>query len=114
MLGLGSTWETVRNALTTPVLPVLQSGVEKLTGALRNAVSDGTIGSLVRPLPPPFKRALSGLKSFGAVDFAGLTVRMKEFSAQAQDTFTQLGESADKTGNIVKAAYGVMAGGLTP
>jgi len=41
--GLASAWDTVKNALGTPVLPVLQQGVEQLAGAFRSAVADGTV-----------------------------------------------------------------------
>ena len=42
--GLGSAWESVQNALMTPVLPVLTQGINDLANAFRASVSDGTIG----------------------------------------------------------------------
>ena len=112
MLSLGSTWESVRIALATPVLPALQSGVEKLTSALRSAVSDGTIGKFGEAIATAFQAGIKWAQEFfGTIDFAALTTRMQAFADEAKNTFTQLGEYASNAGNIVKTVYGVMSAG---
>lgn len=111
--GLSSAWDTVKNALATPVLPVLKDAVEQLSGAFRNAVSDGTIGKFGEAIATAFQAGIKWAREFlGTVDFAALTARMQDFATQAQDTFTQIGEYATNAGNIVKTVYGVMSAGV--
>lgn len=109
---LSSAWDTVKNTLNTPVLPVLKDAFEQLAGAFRNAVSDGTIGKFGETIATAFQAGIKWAREFlGTVDFAALIARMQELSGQAQDTFTQIGEYASNAGNIVKTVYGVMSAG---
>lgn len=111
--GLASAWDTVKNALATPVLPVLQQGVTQLAEALRSAVSDGTVGRFGEALARGFQSALEAFKAFIAqVDFQAIGVRIEEFVASAGRSFETLTEYATNAGNSVKLSYGVMAGGV--
>lgn len=110
--GLSSAWDTVKNTLATPVLPVLRDGVVQLTKSLGEAVSNGTIGKFGTAIATAFEGGLKWAREFlGTVDFAALTTRMQNFAAQAQEMFTRLGEYATNAGNIVQTAYGVMSAG---
>lgn len=110
---LSSAWDTVKNALATPVLPVLKDGVTQLATALRDAVSSGTIKQFGESIATAFQAGLKWAREFAAqIDFAAIGKRMTEFAAQAGDTFREIGEAAQNTGNIVKTAYGVMSAGV--
>lgn len=109
---LSSSWDTVKNALATPVLPVLRQGVTQLSDALTKAVSDGTIGKFGDAIATAFQSGLKWAREFlGTVDFAELTTRMSGFATRTQEVFTQIGDYATNAGNIVKTAYGVMSAG---
>ena len=110
--GLSSAWDTVKNTLATPVLPVLRDGVVELTKSLGEAVSNGTIGKFGTAIATAFEGGLKWAREFlGTVDFAALTARMQNFASQAQEMFTRIGEYATNAGNIVQTAYGVMSAG---
>lgn len=110
---LSSAWDTVKNALTTPVLPVLRDGVNQLSEALSQAVSNGTIGKFGDAIATAFQNGLKWAREFlGTVDFAALTLRMQTFAADSRETFIKIGEYATNAGNIVKLVYGVMAAGV--
>ena len=112
MTGLASAWDTVKNVLGTPVLPVIKDGVDQLAGALRSAVSDGTIQKFGEAIATAFQAGIKWVKEFlGQVDFAQVTERMRGFADRAGEIFTQVGEYATNAGNIVKTAYGVMSAG---
>ena len=109
---LASAWDTVKNALATPVLPVLRDGVVQLSQALSGAVSDGTIGKFGDAIATAFQGALKWVREFlGAVDFGELATRMQAFALSAQEVFTNIGNYAVNAGNIVKLSYGVMSAG---
>lgn len=109
---LSSSWDTVKNALATPVLPVLRQGVTQLSDALTRAVTDGTIGKFGDATATAFQGGLKWAREFlGTVDFAELTTRMSGFATRTQEVFTQIGDYATNAGNIVKTAYGVMSAG---
>lgn len=110
--GLSSAWDTVKNALGTPVLPVLQQGVEQLAGALKAAVADGTIGKFGEAIAASFQAGIKWVREFlGTVDFTAVLARMQEFAANAKQSFDEFGQYATNAGNIVKTAYGVMSAG---
>lgn len=110
--GLASAWDTVKNALGTPVLPVLQQGVEQLAGAFRAAVADGTVGKFGEAIATAFQAGIKWVREFLAtVDFTAVLARMQAFATSANETFTKVGEYATNAGNIVKTAYGVMSAG---
>lgn len=111
--GLGRAWETVTNALGTPVLPILQRAVEQLAGSLRGAVNDGTVAKFGTAIAGAFQAGITWAKNFIAnFDLDGLIAKLNAFSAQAQQTFDDVGKKAETAGNVVKLAYGVMAGGV--
>jgi TP901 family phage tail tape measure protein len=110
--GLSSAWDTVKNALGTPVLPVLQQGVEQLAGALKAAVADGTVGKFGEAIATAFQAGIKWVKEFiGTVDFTAVLVRLQEFADNAKQRFDEFGQYATSAGNIVKTAYGVMSAG---
>ena len=110
--GLSSAWDTVKNTLATPVLPVLKSGVDDLSKAFANAVANGTVGKFGDAVATAFTGAIQWIKAFAAeVDFKDLATRLQAFAADMQATFTRIGAAATNAGNVVKLAYGVMAAG---
>lgn len=110
---LSSAWDTVKNALATPVLPVLKEGVTQLAAALQAAVTDGTIGRFGDAIATAFRSGLEWVRQFSAqVDFTALGDRMIAFAARANEVFTQIGQYATNAGNIVQTAYGVMSAGV--
>ncbi len=110
--GLGSAWESVKNALATPVLPVLKDGIQQLSAAFTEAVSNGTIGRFGTTIATAFEGSIKWVKAFAAeVDFTALAARMQAFATDTQATFTKIGDAANNAGNIVKLVYGVMSAG---
>lgn len=110
--GLATAWGTVKNALGTPVLPVLQQAVDKLSGSLKAAVADGTVAKFGAALATGFQSAITWASNFVAsfnVDM--LVARLQTFATETQQTFERVGQWATNAGNLVKVAYGVMAGG---
>lgn len=111
--GLASAWDTVKNALATPVLPVLQQGITQLADSLRNAVSSGAVGRFGESLARGFAAALEAFRQFIAqVDFQAIGARIEEFVASAGRSFDTLAQYAANAGNSVKLAYGVMSTGV--
>ncbi len=109
---LSSAWDTVKNALATPVLPVLEAGVTSLSKAFATAVDSGLIGRFGTAIATAFEGGIKWAKGFAAsVDFTALATRMQVFASQAQDSFTKIGQAATNAGNVVKTTYGVMAAG---
>lgn len=110
--GLSSAWDALKNALATPVLPVIKDGVTQLAAALNIAVSNGTIGRFGDAIATAFQSGIKWIKAFAAeTDFDALATRMQAFASSAQAAFTKIGEYATNAGNTVKLAYGVMASG---
>lgn len=111
--GLASAWDTVKNALGTPVLPVLKDGVDQLAGALKSAVADGTIGKFGDAIAAAFQSGIKWAREFiGQVDLSQVAADLRAFATSAGEVFTQVGEYATNAGNSVKLAYGVMAAGV--
>ena len=111
-LGLSSAWDTVKNALATPVLPVLKDAVGELAGALRAAVADGAVGRFGESLATGFKNALAAAREFiGQIDFAALSAQANTLAADLGAAFASIGEKAKTAGDITQTAYGVMAAG---
>lgn len=110
--GLASAWDTVKNALGTPVLPVLQQGVEQLAAAFRNAVADGTVQRFGEAIATAFQSGIKWVRDFiGTIDFTAVLARLQEFADRSNEFFTQVGTYATNAGNTVKLAYGVMSAG---
>lgn len=111
--GLASAWDTVKNALGTPVLPVLKQGVDQLAAAFRGAVADGTITRFGESIATAFKTGIQFVRDFLAtVDFTAVAARMQAFATSANETLTKVGEYATNAGNTIKLAYGVMSAGV--
>ena len=107
--GLSSAWDTVKNALGTPVLPVLQQGVEQLAGAFRAAVADGTVAKFGEAIATAFQAGIKWVREFlGTVDFTAVLARMQAFADSANETFTKVGEYATNAGATVQIAVGVV------
>ena len=110
--GLSSAWDTVKNALGTPVLPVLKDGVDQLAGAFRAAVADGTVQRFGESIATAFKNGIQWVRDFmGTVDFSAALARMQAFADSANQFFAKVGEYATNAGNTVQLAYGVMSAG---
>lgn len=107
--GLSSAWDTVKNALGTPVLPVLQQGVEQLAGAFRTAVADGTVTKFGEAIAASFKAGIQWVREFlGTVDFTAVLARMQAFADSTNETFTKVGEYATNAGATVQIAVGAV------
>lgn len=112
MNGLASAWDTVKNVLGAPVLPVLKDAVNELAGAIRGMVSDGTIAKFGESIAEAFRSGVKWGRDFLAqIDFKAITASMQNFAARAQEVFTQIGDYASTAGNSVQLAYGVMSAG---
>ena len=110
--GLSSAWDTLKNALATPVLPVLKDGVDQLASAFKSAVSDGTIGRFGEAIAASFQAGIKWVREFAAlVDFKQVKADLRAFADRTGEVFTQIGEYASNAGNIVKTVYGVMSAG---
>lgn len=109
---LSSAWDTLKNALATPVLPVLKDGVDQLAGALRSAVTDGTIAKFGDAIATGFQSGIKWAREFiGTVNFTQVTADLRAFADRSGEVFTQIGEYATNAGNMVKLGYGVMSAG---
>lgn len=112
MLSLGSAWDTVKNALTTPILPVLKDGVTQLTNALREAVSNGSVGRFGDILAKGFSNALAAAQIFlGQVDFDAIGARVSSAADRVGEAFKTVELYARNTGNAAQLAWGVMSAG---
>ncbi|MHB8949312.1 MAG: phage tail tape measure protein [Rhodoferax sp.] len=113
MRGLGSAWDTVKNVLGAPVLPVLKDGVDQLAGALRGLVTDGTIAKFGESMAEAFRSAIKWGREFIAqIDFKAITASLQDFAERSGEAFAKIGEYATNTGNTVKTVYGVMSAGV--
>ncbi len=112
MNSLASAWDTVRNVLGAPVLPVLKDAVLSFAGVLRGLVSDGTIKGFGDSIAEAFRSGAKWAQDFIAqIDFKGAVASMREFATRSQEAFKEIGEHATVAGAVVKTAYGVMSGG---
>lgn len=110
--GLGSAWDTVKNKLGEPVLPVLRDGVDQLTTALRNAVQDGTVGRFGTAIASGFQSALTWARAFLAeVDFDALGAKVSGAADKVGAAFVTLETYAKNTGNAVALIWGTMSAG---
>ena len=107
--GLSSAWDTVKNVLGTPVLPVLKDGVDKLAAAFRAAVADGTVQRFGEAIAAAFQSGITWIKAFAAeIDFTKLAADMRGFADRTGEVFAKMGEYATNAGSVVKVAFGVM------
>lgn len=112
MKGLGSAWEAVQNALMTPVLPVLTSGINQLADAFRASVSDGTIGRFGQIIKTAFENGIEGVKTFIATfDAEAIIAKFQAWATSAGDTFGKIAEYAQTAGGVVQVVWGAMSTG---
>ncbi len=110
--GLRTAWDSTINALTTPILPVLKDGVDQLSGALRTAVSDGTVGKFGAALASAFQNGIKWVQAFiASVDVPALLAKAQALADRAGALLDSFGQKAQTTGSIVQAVWGVMAAG---
>lgn len=113
LTGLGNAWQTVKDVLGTPVLPVLKQGVDELTQAFRQAVADGTVQRFGESIATAFRNGIQFVRDFvSTVDLSVVMTRLQEFADRANETFTKIGEYATNAGNTLQLAYGVMSTGV--
>lgn len=111
--GLSSAWDTLKNVLMTPVLPVLKDGVDQLSTAFRSAVSSGVVEKFGKAIATGFQGAIEWARQFASsFDWDATAARLTQFAADAQTTLSQIGEYATNASNVVKTAWGVMGGGI--
>lgn len=110
--GLSSAWQTVKDVLGTPVLPVIKEGVDQLAAALRGAVSDGTVQRFGESFATAFQNAMKWVREFVAsVDFSAVLAKLQGWADETAAAMTRLSEWAANTGNAVALAYNVMTAG---
>ncbi|RTD94162.1 phage tail tape measure protein [Variovorax atrisoli] len=110
--GLRTAWDSTINALTTPILPVLKQGVEQLSGALRAAVADGTVGRFGNALAAAFQNGIKWVQAFiASVDFPALVAKAQAMADRAGALLDDFGRKAQNAGNIVQTVWGVMSTG---
>ncbi|MEG1202425.1 MAG: hypothetical protein RSD82_09705, partial [Comamonas sp.] len=109
---MGQAWTALTNALGKPVLPVLQSGVDRLAETFRAWVADGTIGKLGEAIAKTFEAGIKWVQQFiASFDMDSLTARVSAFADRAGAAMTDFGNKAQAAGGLAQAAYGVMAAG---
>lgn len=110
--GLGSAWDTLKNALATPVLPVLKSGVDSLATSFRDAVESGVVAKFGAAIATGFESALAWAKQFLAqVDFAAMGEAMRGYAARASEAFNTIKNAATTAGDVVRLVWGTMSAG---
>lgn len=110
--GFSSVWDTVKNALATPVLPVLKDGIQQLTGVLRNAVTDGTVGKFGDAIAKGFQAALEwGQRFLAEIDVEALVSKLQGAADRVGTAFDTVRTYATNAGNSVQLVWGVMASG---
>lgn len=110
--GLLTAWETTKDALTTPVLPVLTQAVERLAESLRGAVADGTVSRFGEVLANGFRNGIKWVQEFvSSVDVPALLAKAQALGDRVSELFDSIGQKAQTTGNVVQTAWGVMAAG---
>lgn len=110
--GLGSAWESVQNALMTPVLPVLTQGITDLANAFRASVSDGTIDRFGQIIKTAFENGIQGVKTFiASFDVEAIIAKFQAWAASAGDTFAKITQYAQTAGGVVQVVWGAMSTG---
>lgn len=110
--GLTAAWDTTRNALTTPVLPILTEAVQQLAASLRAAVADGTVGRFGAALATAFQNGIKWVQAFiASVDVPALVAKAQAMADRAGALLDDFGRKAQNAGNIVQTVWGVMSTG---
>ena len=104
---LANAWQTVKDVLGTPVLPVLKQAVDELTAAFRAAVADGTVQRFGEAIATAMRNAIDFVRQFVAsVNFTDVIARLQGFANEANATLAKVGEYATTAGNTVRIAFG--------
>lgn len=110
--GLSSAWDTLKNALLTPVLPVLKNGVDSLAASFKEAVDSGVVGRFGDAISKGFEASIEWAKRFASeVDFKAFAARMQSYATRAGEAFDTIKAYATNAGNVVQTAWGVMSAG---
>jgi TP901 family phage tail tape measure protein len=110
---LSSSWDALKIALGTPVLPILKDAVNELAGSLRNAVSDGTVGRFGDAIAKGFQAGLEWARKFLAeVDFAAIAQRLGNAADQVGAAFDSIRSKAETAGDLVRLVWGAMSAGV--
>lgn len=110
--GLGSAWDTLKNALATPVLPVLKDGVDKLATSFREAVDSGVVAKFGAAIGTGFESAITWAQAFAReVDFAALATTLRGYATQAGEAFAEIKNAATTAGDVVRLVWGTMSAG---
>lgn len=113
LAALSNAWQTVKDVLGAPVLPVLKQGVDQLAAAFRSAVEDGTVQRFGESIATAMRQAIQFVREFVAtVDFTAVIARMQAFADESNAALTRVGVFATNAGNTVKLAWGVMSAGI--
>lgn len=109
---LSSAWDTLKNALATPVLPVLKSAVDSLSASFAEAVNSGLITRFGETISRGFESAITWGKAFLAqVDFEAMGQSMRAYADRVGEAFDRIQQAAVNAGNVVQTAWGVMTAG---
>lgn len=109
---LGGIWDLVKIKLAQPILPVLKDGVDQLSAALREAVSNGSVARFGDAIAKGFEAALEwGRRFLKEVDVEALVSRMNNAAASIGEFFDQAKEKAQSAGATVQTIWGVMSAG---
>jgi len=110
---LGNAWQTVKDVLGTPVLPVLRQAVDELTASFRNAVADGTVQRFGEAIATAMRNGIQFVRDFvSTVDFGVVITKLQDFADRTNESLTKVGEYATNAGNVLKLAWGVMTAGV--
>lgn len=110
---LSSSWDALKIALGTPVLPVLKDAVNELATSLRNSVSDGTVGKFGEAIAKGFQAASEWAGKFLAeVDFAAIAQSLRNGADQVGAAFDEIKAKAENAGDIVRLVWGAMSAGV--
>lgn len=110
--GLSSVWDSLTNALATPVLPVLKQAFDELALSLRGIVSDGTVTRFGESIATAFKNGIDYIRQFlQTIDFQAVGVKLQSFADETNAAFTKVGEYATNAGNTLQTVWGVMTAG---
>jgi hypothetical protein len=109
---LSSTWDTLKNALATPVLPVLKSAVDSLSASFAEAVNSGVVTRFGEAISRGFESAITWGKAFLAqVDFEAMAAKFRAYADRAEESFDRIQQAAVNAGNVVQTTWGVMSAG---
>lgn len=112
LVALGNAWQSVKDALGVPVLPVLKQGVEQLAAAFKAAVADGSVTRFGESIATAFKSAIDFTRDFlSNFSFDEALARLQKFADDANTNLKLVSEYASNSASAVKVAFAVMSTG---